>query len=144
MLIALACLAIGATGGWFLRRILDPIEQKLRTSELRLEEMRITLASYKTQVTEHFKGTAERVNRLTEDYRNLHQHLADGALDLCDVSEAGQQHPLLTSLSDSRYREAHPNFGNSVTPPLDYAPKNSPTKAGAVGDDYELERLLDD
>jgi uncharacterized membrane-anchored protein YhcB (DUF1043 family) len=124
-----------------LRRLLDPTEQKLRTAEMQLEQTQTALSDYRLQVTEHFNDTAERVNRLTEDYRDLHQHLSDGALVLCDVSDSTQQPPLLTSLSDSGPADDQ----NLVrAQPLDYAPKQSKPGAASTVDDFDFDRIVDD
>ncbi len=116
-LTAIGCLAAGAAGGWLLRIMLDPSEQKLRDAETRIRASEAALEDYRRQVTEHFRGTADRVNRLTEDYRELHSHLAEGAMGLC--SPSGSEPPLLTSLSGSGSRILP---GVALHPPLDYAP----------------------
>ena len=98
------------------------------------------LRDYKSQVTAHFKGTAERVNRLTEDYRELHQHLAEGALGLCEPRQPGDEPPLLTSLGGPGYRSAA-SVPPSVNPPLDYAPRGSTQQPGMLNEEYDLERV---
>lgn len=143
---AAICLAAGFAGGWVLRRLFDPVEQKLRAAELHLEEAQAALRDYKLQVTAHFNGTAERVNRLTEDYRELHQHLSDGALVLCEAGDPAQQPPLLTSLGDRGYADEQ-NLLRAQ--PLDYAPVNSaPGKPSALSrsktDEMDIERFIVD
>ena len=137
---AIACLLAGTAAGWFIRRQLDPAEQRQRDLERRLLENELALRDYKSQVTAHFKGTAERVNRLTEDYRDLHQHLAEGALGLCEPRQPGEEPPLLTSLGGSGYRAAAAVPG-AVSPPLDYAPRTSPKQPGILNEEYDLERV---
>jgi uncharacterized protein len=137
-LTAIACLAAGAVAAWFLRQLIDPAQQRQRELERRLQEAEASLRDYKSQVTEHFRGTAERVNRLTDDYRELHQHLSEGALELCDSREPGQLPPLLTSLGGSGARHVG---ATTVTPPLDYAPKRSPQQPGMLTEDYDLDRV---
>lgn len=110
------CVAAGAAAGWLLRIALDPSERKLREVEAQLTASEATLEAYRRQITDHFRGTAERVNRLTEDYRDLHSHLAQGAMSLC--TPAAGDTPLLTSLAGSQARNATPA---SINPPLDYA-----------------------
>ncbi len=137
---AIACLLAGAAAGWVIRRQLDPAEQRQRDLERRLLENELALRDYKSQVTTHFKGTAERVNRLTEDYRELHQHLAEGALGLCEPRQPGEEPPLLTSLGGPGYRPVPPAAGG-VSPPLDYAPRTSPQQPGMLNEEYGLERV---
>jgi hypothetical protein len=137
---AVACLLAGAVAGWLLRRQFDPAEQRQRDLERRLHDSELALQDYKAQVTAHFRGTAERVNRLTENYRELHQHLAEGALDLCETRQPGEQPPLLTSLGGPAYRSAAASTTASVSPPLDYAPRSSPQQPGILNESYDLER----
>lgn len=131
--VAACMLVVGTIGGWLVRRAFDPTEQRARELEQRLAEADAALADYRRNVTRHFRGTAERVNRLTEDYRELHTHLAAGAMDLCDTSAEGEQMPLLTSLSGSR--DITPV---ATQPPLDYAPHG--TKDDST-EDLDLERM---
>jgi len=117
---AIGCLLAGAAGGWLLRILLDPSEQKLRDAETRVRASEAALEDYRRQVTEHFRGTADRVNRLTEDYRDLHTHLSQGAMGLCTPSSSDA--PLLTSLAGSSSRVI---AGSALNPPLDYAPPSA-------------------
>ena len=135
-----ACLLAGVAAGWLIRRQFDPAEQRQRDLERRLLENELALREYKSQVTAHFKGTAERVNRLTEDYRELHQHLAEGALGLCEPRQPGEEPPLLTSLGGPGYRSAA-SVPPSVNPPLDYAPRGSTQQPGMLNEEYDLERV---
>ena len=125
-LTAAGCLLAGAGVGWLLRIVLDPSEQKLRDAETRIRASEAALDDYRRQVTEHFRGTADRVNRLTEDYRDLHAHLAQGAMGLCNPS--ANEAPLLTSLSGSGSASRLVS-GANLHPPLDYAP---PIDEGAL------------
>jgi uncharacterized membrane-anchored protein YhcB (DUF1043 family) len=56
--------------------------------EKELEQSRKEFKDYRSQVTSHFQETAHRVNALTENYRNVYEHLARGAQELCDKSDA--------------------------------------------------------
>jgi hypothetical protein len=133
-LVAVASLITGITAGWLMRRALDPAEQRARELERRLAEADAALQDYRREVTRHFRGTADRVNRLTEDYRELHAHLAGGAMELCDGSIEGEQVPLLTSLSGSRA-----SAPVTTQPPLDYAPQRGAADVGS--EDLDLERM---
>ncbi len=138
---ALSCLLAGAVAGWLLRRAFDPSEQRQRELEHRLHESEMALHDYRNRVTGHFRGTAERVNRLTEDYRELHQHLSGGAIELCDVSGPDTA-PLLTSLGAAPHAGAATTDAATATvnPPLDYAPRSSPDAPGILNEEYGLDR----
>jgi uncharacterized membrane-anchored protein YhcB (DUF1043 family) len=53
-----------------------------------LKESREELKNYRSEVTSHFQETAHKVNALTENYRNVYEHLARGAQSLCDKTDA--------------------------------------------------------
>jgi len=53
-----------------------------------LEQSREEIRDYRSRVTNHFRETARRVNVLTENYRDVYEHLALGAKDLCDKNNA--------------------------------------------------------
>ena len=137
-LIIAACLGFGMVSGWFLHRLMDPAERLQRELARKLADAERALAEYRTEVNEHFRGTAERVNRLTEDYRELHQHLSDGAIGLCAGSSSEQ--PLLTSLAGS----AHHGGAPTTSPPLDYAPRRSAMEPGTLNEEYDLESVRND
>jgi len=131
---AAACTLAGGIVGWLANRMFAPGEHERRQLEAELDKAREELASFRSDVTEHFKGTADRINRLTEDYRDLHQHLSAGALGLCEATGSNDV-PMLNSLSSSQ-RDAPAQSA----PPLDYAPRGA-DKPGVLNEDYDLDRL---
>ncbi|RYZ94616.1 MAG: DUF1043 family protein, partial [Moraxellaceae bacterium] len=48
----------------------------------RLQQTEAELENYQHQVAKHFVDTSQRISDLTQSYRDLHQHLADGAARL--------------------------------------------------------------
>ncbi len=136
---ALGCLVAGCIAGWLLRRAFDPAEQRQRELERRLHDSELALHDYRARVTGHFRGTAERVNRLTEDYRELHQHLSGGAIELCNAAEPGSA-PLLTGLGGPTSTGVATAAITAVNPPLDYAPRSSPDAPGILNEEYGLDR----
>jgi hypothetical protein len=70
-----------------------------------LQQARGELDRFRTRVIEHFTTTANLVNRLTSDYRAVHDHLSRGAQQL-----AGGQVPRLESLA--------PGEPQLVAPPI--------------------------
>lgn len=132
------CLLAGFAIGWLLNRRFDSSQQRVRELEKRLADSDSAIDDYRRQVTEHFRGTAERVNRLTENYRELHAHLSSGAHDLCRGVDDGSQIPLLTSLGGKPAGAQAP-----VSPPLDYAPKRAATTPQPRAEDLDLDRIHD-
>ena len=41
--------------------------------------------AYRNDVESHFEKTAQLAHQMAEDYRKMYQHLAQGAVHLCDV-----------------------------------------------------------
>lgn len=73
--------AIGGAAGFFTAR---QIKDK-RTLELeqQLEAAKTQLSDYQADVNRHFLKTSLLFNKLTDDYREVYEHLATGAQKLC-------------------------------------------------------------
>lgn len=78
------------------------VARNRRTHELQLELNQLTerFTEYRDQVTQHFMRTSELVQEMTRSYRDVYEHLAAGAQNLCgnaeerwqlDHSRAGEQ-----------------------------------------------------
>src|SRR5690625_7534129 len=97
--------------------------------------MRQEQQHYRDQVSAHFQRTAELVNELTSNYRAVHNHLAQGARDLCP--EAGDA---LAHLPAPRPELGTDPSSLPLVPPRDYAPRDR-SRPGALDEAYGLERL---
>ncbi len=134
LLIALIAVLAGAAGGYFLSRSLrrgsggNPAEQELQ--RLQLEQQ-----VYRQRVTEHFTQTAELLSQLASNYRDVHNHLALGARDLCGADAIARLQPI-GERSDAI--EPAP-AGLAVEPPRDYALR-SDDGSGTLDEDYGLEK----
>lgn len=80
-IIGIVALAIGGLIGFLLGRSGSDASERQALNR-QLDEARADLGNYKQEVTEHFEKTAELVNQLTTAYRDVHQHLAQGAQTL--------------------------------------------------------------
>jgi hypothetical protein len=87
-------------------------------------------------VVEHFTETAKLLNNLTESYRDVHNHLAQGAATLCQ----GEGPISLERLESRRDLTEIPANLAHIQPPLDYAPKNSPDEKGMLNEEFGLDR----
>jgi uncharacterized membrane-anchored protein YhcB (DUF1043 family) len=103
--------------------------------EQRLHEAEGSLQGYQRDVAEHFAQTSQLVNNLTHAYREVHEHLASGALKLATPAISRQ-------ILDS----ANTNLGGDtkayvteqrIEPPRDWAPK-APGAKGSLSEDYDL------
>ena len=76
-----ALVAAGAAAGYFLAlNNFDKQRDKLKDE---LERARAELKEQREKVDNHFLKTAQLFNRLTDDYREIYEHLATGAQSLC-------------------------------------------------------------
>ena len=82
-LLGLGGIAAGFATGYFVAHHRSTDVRRQLETEQRLQEAEERLGSYREEVEGHFRTTADLVNRLTSDYRDVHNHLAAGARQLC-------------------------------------------------------------
>ena len=141
---ALAGLIIGIG----LYRSTSASADKVRELEKTLTSERESNLQYKSNVTQHYSQTASLLTDLTLKYKNIHDHLASGADQLCR-DEHG--HSLLSnsplSLRIEEQNETSSNSNNSepsIQPPLDYSPKGTETGVGQLAEDFGLDKIKHD
>jgi len=101
-----------------------------RDVEQRLHQTATELQNYQRDVAEHFAHTSQLVNNLTQAYRDVHEHLANGALKLATPAISKQ-------ILDAANSDAIPSLKEQpVEPPRDWAPRTS--GKGTLSDDYGL------
>ncbi|SIT03119.1 YhcB family protein [Neptunomonas antarctica] len=149
-IIGVAALAIGALIGYLLGRAGGDSGQQ------QLEDMQKELETYKSKVAGHFEETADLVNKMTESYRGVYQHLATGAQALCDADTARSIESSMTPqlalqkeviIKEADSESAEPNTepkdtakteaSVNVEPPRDYAPKQA-KEEGTLSESYGL------
>jgi len=132
-----AMTVIGALLGWALSRSTTGDAKKNRELALKLDQVMQDKKAYEDDVVEHFNQTAQMLNGLTESYREVHNHLAQGALNLCQG--AG---PLPLEQAGNGGADAEiPGKLATTQPPLDYAPKTSPDEKGMLNEEFGFERV---
>lgn len=129
-------LVLGLGIGMLLGRRTSPQSQKSREVERKLDQVLQDKKAYENEVVDHFTDTAKLLNSLTESYREVHNHLASGAAELCQG-----QGPVVMSRLDSGADPAEiPAQLADIQPPLDYAPKTSPDEKGMLNESFGLEK----
>jgi uncharacterized protein len=132
-----AVLAIlGLLVGWAAGRRTSAEAKKYRDIALKLDQVMQDKKAYEDNVVEHFTETAKLLNNLTESYREVHNHLAQGAASLCQ----GEGPVSLERLESRRDPAEIPAHLAHIQPPLDYAPKHSPDEKGMLNEEFGLER----
>ncbi|MEX0740162.1 MAG: DUF1043 family protein [Pseudohongiella sp.] len=133
-LTGIVCLAVGLVAGLLIaRRISGSSPAKVSELETRIQELQRHHAQYRENVSDHFNTTAELVQHMTESYRDVYQHLAGGAQDLCTEDVASK---LLPAAEQTMF---YPADDDSLEPPKDYAPKKAPGQSGALAENFGLD-----
>ena len=96
--------------------------------------------TYRDNVSDHFSLTADLVQHMTESYREVYQHLASGAQDLCSNEVASK---LLPAGSDAVFNsdESSETTGG-LNPPKDYAVKLDPSQKGALSEEFGINKSI--
>ncbi len=83
LLIAAGIIIAGVIGFFIGRSSSGGDSEQLKVDyEQRLQQSEQELEHYRQQVTDHFKGTADLVEQMNENYRSVYLHLAKGAQEL--------------------------------------------------------------
>ena len=132
--IAILAAAVGIALGYFLNRRLYPVARRSHEVEQQLHSLQEQHKNYRYDVNAHFNRTAELLSQLANSYREVHNHLARGAIDLCDPGAV----KLLKMLPEQApvLEEQQPV---AVEPPRDYALR-SPYETGILDEDFGLEK----
>ena len=120
---------------------------RVQELEERLGEVQAEQERYRAGVSEHFSTTAELVQRMTDNYREVYRHLAEGARELCSPDVAGKLPPpesgtVLDSVPDS---SGEGGWGQSAgqdsgisQQPRDYAARQAPDQKGALSEEFGI------
>ncbi len=137
-LIGIGALAVGIAIGLVIATRLNASPSRIRELENQIRQLKDNHADYKDSVSSHFSMTAELVQHMTESYRDVYQHLASGAQDLCPSEVANK---LLPAESDAVFEASATNEEpNPLIPPRDYAAKQSPDQKGALAEDFGIDK----
>ncbi|WP_018013747.1 YhcB family protein [Teredinibacter turnerae] len=124
-------LCVGALLGALISRTFLPPEQK-RDLEQSLQLTRQELSQYQQDVAQHFAETSKLVHNLTQSYKEVHEHLAKGAVELTN-SEISRK--IIAAGEGTLNLEGTSIEGAAVEPPKDWAPK-TPGESGTLSEDY--------
>ena len=90
---------VGGVAGWYLAMNVrgDNKRKRIMDLENQLDQATQSRADYEAGVSEHFAKTADLLHKLTDDYRAVYTHLAEGAEQLCgdqmNMAEAALSSP---------------------------------------------------
>ncbi|MGR8948470.1 MAG: YhcB family protein [Gammaproteobacteria bacterium] len=112
--------------------------QKRAAGGKNVKELAAEKEAYEEQVVDHFKTTADLLNEMTDKYRDVYRHMAEGAQKLAPVDSAAPalaalQNGLLTAPSETHAAEAV--IDSPTQPPTDGS--KDPQDAAAISADEQ-------
>lgn len=131
-------LIVGALLGALISRQMAP-QRRQKDLEQQLGSVKSELGQYQQEVAQHFIETSKLVNELTQSYKNVHEHLAQGAIELTNpeiskqVLEAGEGKLGL----EADTQKPNDSENASFEPPKDWAPK-APGESGQLSEEFGL------
>lgn len=139
LLTGIGCLAAGLLIGYIMAGRASASPKKIIELEQKLQDSQRSYAQYRDEVGEHFSTTAELVQQMTDSYKDVYQHLASGAQELCSGDVASKLLP--TSNSEVFNAVQHDDSDdNDLQAPKDYAPRQDPSQSGALAEDFGLDK----
>jgi uncharacterized membrane-anchored protein YhcB (DUF1043 family) len=139
-LTAIACLVVGVVIGVVFSSRLNSSASRVLELENQIRDIKDNHLTYKDNVSEHFSLTADLVQHMTESYREVYQHLASGAQDLCSNEVASK---LLPAGSDAVFDSNEDSETTSgLNPPKDYAVKQDPSQKGALSEEFGINKSI--
>ena len=139
-LTGIGCLLIGVVIGVVFSSRLNSSASRVQELENQIRDIKDNHVTYRDNVSDHFSLTADLVQHMTESYREVYQHLASGAQDLCSNEVASK---LLPAGSDAVFdsNEDSETTGG-LNPPKDYAAKLDPNQKGALSEEFGINKSI--
>ncbi len=135
-LVAIGTLAVGIVIGVVIASRMNTSPSRVQELENQIRALKENHTEYRDNVSDHFSMTAELVHHMTESYREVYQHLATGAQDLCPTDVAAK---MLPTDSDAVFDSSDQEEKTSgLIPPKDYAAKQDPEQKGALAEDFGI------
>ena len=140
-LTAATCLIVGVVIGVVCSSRLNSSASRVQELENQISDLKDNHASYKDNVSDHFNMTADLVQHMTESYREVYQHLASGAQDLCSDEVASK---LLPAGSDAVFESnENPESSNGeLNPPKDYVAKQDLGLEDTLSEEFEINQPI--
>ena len=115
---------IGGMAGFYFAKLDDFSKKQKQDLEEKLHKSERELVEYKDQVTAHFVETANLINNMTESYQKVHEHLANGSVELCNNAVEVNKLTISSNQLLSSTLKEKPNVEEVTTLADSEAPKN--------------------
>ncbi|WP_330924817.1 YhcB family protein [Candidatus Sororendozoicomonas aggregata] len=138
---------VGALCGALLYHIFAGSNARNGKLTSQLDDVQREYMEYKDKVSDHFTTTAHLINKMTDTYKEVHEHMANGADSLCQNESVhrGLGDALLRSNSfvSGKLTKGHTVRSKTVEQPKDYAPKNKPEEKGMLSEEFGISSRAD-
>ena len=132
----------GMLAGALLYHLLAGSRSERGRLQNQLDELQNDFKDYQNKVSDHFGTTAHLINKLTDSYRDVHEHMANGADNLCEdeavknrLSDALLSSNTLLSGKMIKRRTERPK---AMEQPKDYAPKQASDERGTLSEEFSV------
>ncbi len=138
LIVGIVCFLVGAAAGALLFRAFRSDEARVKHLEAQLQQLSDEHENYKSSVHTHFSSSARLLNEMTDSYRKVFLHMANGAQSLCPDYISSQ----LNLSSEARALlerdlDAEPQ---APVPPLDYAARGEADHKSPLAEDYGMKQ----
>nr|WP_255471647.1 DUF1043 family protein [Endozoicomonas sp. OPT23] len=137
----------GLIGGALLYHLLAGPRSDRGKLEEQLKDLEGEFKDYQDNVSDHFNTTAHLINKLTDSYKDVYEHMATGADSLCDDDSVKNRLSDTLISSGALLSGEIPKRRTERTKPLeqprDYAPKTAPDEKGTLAEDFGVENGKD-
>ena len=130
---------LGIMVGAVFHRSFQGETSKNKRLEQKLSELHETHSRYQAEVSEHFMDTAKAVQTLNKSYRDVHAQLAKGASRLCNDDQSDEFLSINFSSEAPHNANTEHQESQHYTPPMDYAPKETPDEEGTLSERFGLQ-----
>lgn len=132
----------GMLAGALLYHLLAGSKSERGKLQNQLDELQNDFKDYQNKVSDHFGTTAHLINKLTDSYRDVHEHMANGAENLCEDEAVKNRlsDALLSSnaLLSGKITKRRTERSKAVEQPKDYAPKQAPDEKGTLSEEFSV------
>lgn len=125
---------IGLIFGLLLGQLFSPRAKDKQEMRSQLFNAQQQLRDYQEEVSEHFEKTSELFNKMSHSYRDIHEHMASGAMRLGSTDSSRR-------MVDAGFGKLEESPNSTISsedaiPPKDYAPKRP---GGVLSETYGLD-----
>ena len=134
----------GMLAGALLYHLLAGSRSERGKLQSQLDNLQHDFKDYQDKVSDHFSTTAHLINKLTDSYRDVHEHMANGAENLCEdetvknrLSDSllGSNALLSGGTKPIKRRTERPT---PLEQPKDYAPKSASDEKGTLSEEFSV------